>query len=280
MEIVDNIVALRQTIAAWRRLGHRIAFVPTMGNLHAGHLALVTKAHVVAQHVIASIFVNPMQFGPNEDFAAYPRTFEADCQALEQAGTDFLFVPTHKEIYPRALLDMTYVEVPGLSDILCGATRPGHFRGVATVVNKFFNMVQPDVAVFGEKDFQQLSIIRRMVQDLALPIEIIGVPTIREANGLAMSSRNGYLSALQRDHAALLYKTLTDIRAALLSGRVDFEQLAKDASKTLEGNGFVPDYVAIRRVEDLGPPQNTSEKLIVLVAVWIGRTRLIDNIMV
>ena len=278
MDIVDNILSLRQAITSWRKQGHRIAFVPTMGNLHAGHIALVTKARSLAQHVVASIFVNPMQFGPNEDFAAYPRTFDADCQALEQVGTEILFAPRAEEIYPHSLTEMTYVEVPGLSDILCGASRPGHFRGVTTVVNKLFNIVQPDIAIFGEKDFQQLLIIRRMAQDLALPIEILGMPTIRENDGLAMSSRNRYLSATERINAALLHKTLAEVRSAVISGRTDFDQLTEEACKKLAGTCFSPDYVAIRRAEDLSPPKAHDEDLIVLAAARLGNTRLIDNL--
>lgn len=281
MLVINNIAELRYVLSLWRKAGQTIAFGPTMGNLHAGHIALATQARARAERVVVSIFVNPLQFGPKEDFAAYPRTFDADRQALAQAGIDILFAPTAQEIYPRKLSDMTYVEVPGLSDILCGAFRPGHFRGVATVVNKLLNIVQPNIAIFGEKDFQQLLVIRRMVQDLALPVDVLGMPTIREVDGLAMSSRNGYLSAEERARAALLYKFLTEVQLEIIGGgKVDFDELAEDTRKKLKDNAFFPDYVAIRRAEDLGPPQAKDGKLIVLAAAWLGRTRLIDNVII
>ncbi|MBS1222574.1 MAG: pantoate/beta-alanine ligase, partial [Proteobacteria bacterium] len=208
MQTVHTIAELRAQVVAWKRAGERVAFVPTMGNLHRGHIHLVERARALAPRTVASIFVNPMQFGPSEDFAAYPRTLEADSRQLEAAGLDLLFSPSVAEMYPRPLEQMTQVTVPDLPAVLCGASRPGHFTGVTTVVSKLLNMTQPDIAVFGEKDWQQLVIIRRMAADLDMPVEIIGVPTVREPDGLALSSRNGYLSAGERAIAPTLYATL------------------------------------------------------------------------
>ncbi|MEJ2393621.1 MAG: pantoate--beta-alanine ligase [Candidatus Thiodiazotropha sp.] len=269
---------LRESIARWRTGGQRIAFVPTMGNLHAGHLDLMAEARRRADRVVASIFVNPMQFGAGEDFDAYPRTLEADKSKLTEAGVDLLFAPTASIIYPKGAEQQTRVEVPGVSDILCGASRPGHFVGVATVVCKLFNMVQPDLAVFGEKDFQQLMVIRRMVADLAIPIEIVGKSTVRESDGLAMSSRNGYLSAEERAKAPQLYRTLQATAAALQDGNRDYNELEAKAEKALQDAGFRPDYYAIRRAEDLEMPQETEENLVILAAAYLGTTRLIDNL--
>jgi pantoate--beta-alanine ligase len=259
--------------------GERIAFVPTMGNLHAGHLALIGEARAHATHVVASIFVNPMQFGPAEDFAAYPRTFEDDSAALEAAGCDLLFAPAVDALYARGLEAQTRVEVPGLSDILCGASRPGHFVGVATVVCKLFNMVQPDVALFGEKDYQQLLVIRRMVEDLAIPIEIRGVRTVREPDGLAMSSRNGYLTAAERQCAPALHAALVDAGAALHAGAT-VEAVEEAAAVALRAAGLTPDYVQVCRAEDLAPPGPLDHELVVLAAAFLGRARLIDNLRV
>ncbi|MEK7796904.1 MAG: pantoate--beta-alanine ligase, partial [Pseudomonadota bacterium] len=219
MIVVETIPALRREIAALRRAGKRIAFVPTMGNLHAGHLKLVQIARQHADVVVASIYVNPLQFGPKEDFGAYPRTPDDDKKALETEKTDLLFMPTDAEMYPRGLDFMTKVEVPALGDILCGQFRPGHFRGVTTVVNRLFNLVQPDVVVFGKKDYQQLLLIKLMVTDLGMPIEIVGVDTVREADGLAMSSRNNYLSVAERKTAAKLYAVLCSLRDRLIKER-------------------------------------------------------------
>ena len=273
----DSTAILRENIARWRREGARIGFVPTMGNLHAGHLRLIDVARARCERVVASIFVNPLQFGPNEDFARYPRTPEADCAALERAGTDMVFMPTVATMYPQPLELMTRVHVPELGAILEGASRPGHFDGVATVVARLFNLVQPDVAVFGEKDWQQLAILRRMVADLGWPIDVVGVPTVREPSGLAMSSRNGYLSAAERALAPGLARTLNEVAAYLRSGERDFVGLERAAATVLDEDGFRVDYVSIRR-PDLQPPASSDKHLVILAAAWLGATRLIDNL--
>lgn len=278
LRTVEELVPLRDTVAAWRRAGERIAFVPTMGNLHAGHLDLVAEARRRAPRCIVSIFVNPMQFGAGEDFDAYPRTLEEDRAKLQQAGVDLLFAPRVATVYPSGSEWQTRVEVPGISDILCGASRPGHFIGVATIVCKLFNMVQADLAVFGEKDFQQLLVIRRMTADLAMPIEILGRATVREADGLAMSSRNGYLSPQQRRVAPLLYRTLQKTAAALAQGERDFPGLEEEGERALREAGFRPDYYAIRDAGSLSPPGPESASLVVLAAACLGTTRLIDNL--
>lgn len=279
MDTVSTIAAVRAQIRAWRRAGETIAFVPTMGNLHDGHVALVEAARQRATRVLVSIFVNPMQFGANEDFGRYPRTLTADQARLTAAGADVLFAPAVEEIYPRGHGAVTRVEVPEVSEGLCGAARPGHFTGVATVVAKLFNIVQPDCALFGEKDYQQLQVIRRMVADLSFPIDIIGMPTVREADGLAMSSRNGYLRPEQRQQAAGLYRTLRGLAERLRAGERDYPRLEQWGMQSLETLGFRPDYVAIRR-PDLGAPDMASPQLVILAAAWLGQTRLIDNLAV
>ncbi|HHC71639.1 MAG TPA: pantoate--beta-alanine ligase [Thiotrichales bacterium] len=278
MERIDTVEALRGRVAAWRGEGARVALVPTMGNLHEGHLRLVDRAREAGDRVVVSIFVNPMQFGPGEDLAAYPRTLQRDSELLEARGAHLLFAPAAGEVYPRPLEAMTRVEVPGLSDILCGASRPGHFVGVATVVAKLFNMVQPDVAIFGEKDFQQLLVIRRMVEDLDMPVEIVGVETVREPDGLAMSSRNGYLSAEERRVAPALYRTLRALGDRLRAGDRAYATLEAEGRSRLEAEGLRPDYVAIRRADDLAEPDGETPALVVLAAAWLGRARLIDNL--
>jgi pantoate--beta-alanine ligase len=279
--VMDTVVGadeLRQRIADWRRAGARIAFVPTMGNLHNGHFSLITLARRHADRVVASVFVNPTQFGPREDFAAYPRTLEQDRSGLIAHGCDLLFAPTVEEIYPFGSAASVRVEVPGLSDILDGAARPGHFIGVATVVTKLFNLVQPDVAVFGRKDYQQLLVIRRLTQDLRLPVEIIGAPTQREANGLAMSSRNQYLTADERARGGIIYATLCAMRDAL-HAHTPLETIEHDAHRMLESAGLIPDYSVLRRAEDLGAPgAQQRDGLIALIAARLGRARLIDNL--
>ncbi|MEJ2692039.1 MAG: pantoate--beta-alanine ligase [Candidatus Thiodiazotropha sp.] len=274
----NSLDGLRASVAAWREGGERIAFVPTMGNLHAGHLKLMAEARRRADRLVVSIFVNPLQFGEGEDFDAYPRTLEEDSSKLIAAGVDLLFTPSVCAIYPSGPQGQTRVEVPGLSDILCGASRPNHFVGVATIVCKLFNMIQPDLAVFGEKDYQQLMVIRRMVADLAIPIEIVGIPTVREGDGLAMSSRNGYLSAEQRGRASLLYRTLQGTAESIRAGRRDYASLEAAAVTSLGEAGFRPDYYAIRRAEDLAPPGEPEESLMILAAAYLGTTRLIDNL--
>lgn len=277
MELVEQIPTLRARVATWRRADQRVAFVPTMGNLHAGHLALVREALRLADRVVVSIFVNPLQFGPTEDFGAYPRTLEQDCALLEAAGTHLLFAPPVAAVYPRGQAGQTRVEVPGISDILCGASRPGHFVGVATVVCKLFNMVQPDLAVFGEKDFQQLLVIRLMTQDLSLPVAIQGLATVREPDGLAMSSRNGYLTREERARAPALYQTLLRAGERLRAG-VAIAEVERLAAEEISAAGFGPDYCSVRRAGDLALAGSEDRELVVLAAARLGRARLIDNL--
>ncbi len=279
METLSKVADLRKRIGEWRRAGERIALVPTMGNLHAGHLDLVRRAREQAARVVVSIFVNPMQFGPTEDFAAYPRTLDADREKLRQAGADLVFAPRVQEVYPDGQVQQTRVEVPEISNQLCGASRPGHFVGVATVVCKLFNMVQPDLAIFGEKDFQQLLVIRRMTRDLSLPVDIVGAPTVREADGLAMSSRNGYLNAEERALAPRLYANLQQAARALGQGD-GVAHVEADTARALEQAGFRPDYVSVRRAADLGLPGESDRELVILAAAQLGPARLIDNLRV
>ena len=280
MRTVEAVAALRETVAGWRSDGARVGFVPTMGNLHQGHYSLVDAAHARADRVVASVFVNPTQFGPREDFASYPRTLAEDTAGLEAHGCNLLFAPTVDEIYPYGPVDMVRIEVPIVSAPLEGEFRPGHFAGVATVVTKLFNLVQPDVAVFGQKDYQQLLVIRRMVRDLALPIEIVSAPTLRETNGLAMSSRNQYLTPQQREHAGLIYRTLRGMADALRAG-AGFDVIENDARARLEREGFQVDYIVVRRAEDLGRPDPAQRLgLVALAAAKLGRARLIDNFLI
>jgi len=278
MNILNNIQSIREQVKNWKTEGLSIAFVPTMGNLHAGHLQLVEQAKQKADRVVASIFVNPMQFNEADDFSAYPRTFEQDVKQLEEASADALFLPTEDELYPVEQVTTTKVMVPGLSDILEGECRPGHFTGVATVVCKLFNIVQPDIAFFGEKDFQQLMLIRRMVTELNSPVMIGAVATQREADGLAMSSRNNRLDKEQRAQAPQIYQVLTDIRDALQAGNKGYSQLEQDAAARLNAGGFKTEYVAIRRSSDLAVPMMGDSDLVVLLAARLGDIRLIDNI--
>ena len=278
MMTVCTAADLRARIREWRARQNRIALVPTMGNLHAGHLRLVQHARASADRVVVSIFVNPMQFGPGEDFARYPRTLEADRAALMEADADLLFLPDLEVMYPRDLDQMTRVEVPALGDILCGAARPGHFAGVSTVVAKLFNLVQPDSAVFGEKDYQQLVIIRRMVEDLNIPVSIEGITTVREPDGLAMSSRNRYLEPGERAIAPRLYQVLCEVRERLSAGERDHGAIEQAALEALTLAGFEPDYVSIRRAADLASPAAADQALRVLAAARLGAMRLIDNI--
>jgi len=275
MQIIQSIPPLREILKHWRGQGDTLAFVPTMGNLHAGHLHLMAQARSQADKVAVSIFVNPTQFSAGEDFGAYPRTPEEDAEKLRESGADLLFMPQAGEIYPSGAA--TFVEVPGLSERLCGTSRPGHFRGVATVVCKLFNLMQPDVALFGEKDFQQLTVIRRLVDDLNLPVRVVGVPTVREASGLAMSSRNGYLSAEEKQRAALLYRSLLAAKSALAAGERNFPAIEAAQTEFLLAAGFKPDYFAIRR-PDLTEPSASDQDFAILAAAWLGRARLIDNV--
>ncbi|MCC2617152.1 pantoate--beta-alanine ligase [Aestuariibacter halophilus] len=280
MQVISDITQLREKRRQWQIDGKVIAFVPTMGNLHHGHLRLVQTAKGKADIVVASIFVNPLQFGPDEDLDAYPRTLEHDKAALEALGVDVLFTPTVNDIYPRGLEQQTFVEVPGISYMICGASRPGHFRGVATIVCKLFNMVQPNLAFFGEKDFQQLQVIRAMVQDLSMNLQIHGVPTVREPDGLAMSSRNNYLTSEEREKAPFLYRCLRELSDHLELGRRDFRRLISDYSTQLTEAGFKVDYIEIRDAATLLHPSHEDTRLVILAAAFMGKTRLIDNICV
>jgi pantoate--beta-alanine ligase len=278
MRTLARIDETRRFVAGCRRGGHRIALVPTMGNLHEGHLALARLARARADTVIASIFVNPLQFGRGEDFGRYPRTLQRDLGLLEAEGVAAVFAPEVNEMYPAGQEGLTSVEVPGLSTVLEGAFRPGHFAGVATVVTKLLGIVTPDVAVFGEKDFQQLAVIRRMVRDLDLGVEIVAGPTVREPDGLALSSRNQYLSPEQRQRAPALYRSLAAARRRLAAGDRSFAAIELEARSALAAAGFAPDYVAIRRAADLEPPGEADDDLVVLGAARLGSTRLIDNL--
>ncbi len=272
MHIHSSIADLR---SALKNRG-RIVFVPTMGNLHAGHISLMEQARAHGDTVVASIFVNRLQFGPNEDFDKYPRTFQADCDKLAAAGVDVLFAPTEADLYPEP--QEYVVEPPAIQHVLDGEFRPGHFRGVATVVLKLFNIVRPDTALFGKKDYQQLMVIRNMTRQLALPIDIIGGETVRAADGLALSSRNGYLSDAERAEAPRLYRLLNEIREAVRHGETDTGKLERSAVAALDAAGWKTDYVAIRQQSDLAVPEGVNAPLVVLAASRLGGTRLIDNI--
>jgi pantoate--beta-alanine ligase len=281
MDICQQIEQLRTIVGGWRKSGETIAFVPTMGNLHQGHLSLVEIAKKKASRVVVSIYVNPLQFSPDEDFDSYPRTLEADLDKLRAMDVDLVFTPDDTMIYPSGESRSTFVEVPGLSHIIEGEFRPGFFRGVATVVLKLFNMVQPDLAVFGEKDFQQLLVIRQMVADLDLPIEIIGAEIKREADGLAMSSRNSYLGPAERQNSRVLSESLQQLRLDIEQG-ISIEQAERNCSGTLENRGFVVDYVTLRETDGLKKVSDeqltANTQLIVLAAARLGSTRLIDNL--
>ncbi|WP_108649883.1 pantoate--beta-alanine ligase [Dongshaea marina] len=279
MLITENTAALRQQIREWKQAGDTIAFVPTMGNLHQGHLTLVEKARQNAERVVVSIFVNPMQFNNSQDLENYPRTLEQDQLKLQDAGADLLFTPDASLIYPKGSENHTFVEVPGLSELLEGALRPGHFRGVSTIVTKLFNLVQPDIACFGQKDYQQLALIRTMTEDLALPIEIIGVPTVRAEDGLALSSRNTLLTAEQRELAPQLARVMRNISKELAAER-QAEPLAKQAADTLDSLGFKTDAIDIVDARTLEPLQPTSQQAVILMAAYLGEVRLIDNMVV
>lgn len=278
MNTVRTVRELRAAVARARGEGKRIGFVPTMGNLHDGHAALVEKAGQRVDFVVASIFVNPLQFGPTEDLDKYPRTLAADKEKLFGEGVQYLFTPAVDEMYPNGLEAQTRITVPELSDTLCGASRPGHFSGVATVVTKLFQLVQPDVAVFGNKDFQQLAVIRRLTTDLCMPIRIVGVDTARATDGLALSSRNGYLTPHERDLAPALHNALQECREAIACGFDSYTGLEQHACDTLQQAGFRPDYFSIRDARTLGPVSPNTEQLVILAAAYLGRTRLIDNV--
>ena len=280
MQEVSTTEALREQLSEWRHAGDHIALVPTMGNLHQGHLSLVKLARRHAERVVASIFVNPTQFGENEDFEKYPRSLERDKRRLKRLNTDLLFAPDVETMYPFGIDNATSVTVPVLTEEFCGAFRPGHFAGVTSVVSRLFSLVQPDVAVFGQKDYQQQLVIRRLVEDLSLPIEIICGKTQREQDGLAMSSRNQYLSSDERAIAPKLFAILNEVGSELESGKRNFEELEKRATAELQGFGFEPDYVSIRRAENLAIPDRDTDQLVILAAARLGKARLIDNILV
>ena len=280
MDTVTTIAAVRAQVREWRRQGLRVAFVPTMGNLHAGHVSLIEAARRHGERFVASIFVNPMQFGPNEDFAHYPRTPLEDARMLAEAGCSLMFMPDVAEIYPHGAERATRIEVPDLSRLLDGEFRPGHFEGVSTIVAKLFHIVEPDVAVFGEKDFQQLTVIRRMVADLCMPVEIVGAPTVRDADGLAMSSRNQYLTPAERARAPEIYKALQAAAARVRTGDADFASIERAGFHALEDAGFQPDYFSVRQAHDLNPATASARDLVILTAARIGKARLIDNVQV
>ena len=277
IETIRELDTLRAHVRAWKREGLRIGFVPTMGNLHAGHHSLVRLAREHADRVVASVFVNPTQFGPNEDFGRYPRTPEQDAAGLEAAGCDALWLPSVDAMYPYGPDNAVHMHVPGITDTLDGAHRPGHFDGVVTVVSRLFNQVQPDIAVFGRKDYQQLAVIRYLVRDLAFPIELVAGDTLREADGLAMSSRNQYLSAEERALAPTIHRTLLAMREAMAVG-THRARVEADADAALRAAGFVPDYTVIRRPDFTAPADGEGGPQVALIAARLGRTRLIDNL--
>ncbi|WMC10227.1 pantoate--beta-alanine ligase [Oceanimonas pelagia] len=276
MQLVSTIEPLRATISEWRRAGLRIGFVPTMGNLHDGHLELVRRARETADKVVVSIFVNPLQFDRAADLAAYPRTLEQDCERLGELA-ELVFTPTPELMYPNGQHQQTKVSVPGVSEVLEGALRPGHFDGVSTVVCKLFNLVQPDVACFGEKDYQQLALIRKMTADLNLPVEIIGVPTVRADDGLALSSRNGYLTEAERALAPELAATMNWLAERLAAGERDLERLAADGRARLDSAGFRTDGIDMVDADTLTPLTGESRAVVILMAAFLGKARLIDN---
>ncbi|AKH68553.1 pantoate--beta-alanine ligase [Spongiibacter sp. IMCC21906] len=278
MKTYSTAASLRTALLAAKRAGKSVAFVPTMGNLHEGHLQLVRRARTLADVVVVSIFVNPLQFAASEDLSTYPRTIAADKEKLFAEGTQCLFLPTVDEIYPEGMAVHSKVAVPQLSETHCGESRPGHFNGVTTVVNKLFNIVQPDVAIFGQKDFQQLSIIRKMVSDLCMPIDIVGVPTARAEDGLALSSRNGYLEQTQRQTAPLLHRVLQECRDAIACGYDSYRELEQHAKAMLLEGGFKPDYFSICDARTLREINLDTEEIVILAAAKLGNTRLIDNV--
>ncbi|AUU10977.1 pantoate--beta-alanine ligase [Serratia marcescens] len=277
MIIIETLPMLRQQIRRWRQEGKRIALVPTMGNLHDGHMTLVDEARARADVVVVSIFVNPMQFDRPDDLARYPRTLQEDSEKLTRRGVDLVFAPAPAAVYPQGLEQQTYVDVPGISSILEGASRPGHFRGVSTIVSKLFNLVQPDLACFGEKDYQQLALIRKMVADMGYDIDIVGVPTVRAKDGLALSSRNGYLTAEERKVAPQLSKIMNALAQQLANGERHIETLLEQTAEQLRAAGFTPDELFIRDADSLQPLTVDSQRAVVLMAAWLGKARLIDN---
>ncbi len=280
MITVSETEELRDKLSEWRSAGDHVALIPTMGNLHAGHLSLIDLAREHAEKIVVSIFVNPTQFGESEDFDGYPQTLDRDKRRLTRSGVDILFVPSVSTLYPFGVDNATSVIVPGLSDEFCGEFRPGHFAGVSSVVTRLFGLVQPDVAVFGQKDYQQQLIIRRMTEDLSFPIRIVTGETVREKDGLALSSRNQYLTEEERATAPVIFKVLNSIGESLQSGKRNYDELQEEASKALADAGLTPDYVSIRRAENLAEPDRDCDELVVFVAATLGKARLIDNIVV
>ncbi|MEB6379946.1 pantoate--beta-alanine ligase [Leclercia adecarboxylata] len=280
MLIIETLPLLRQHIRRLRQEGKRIALVPTMGNLHDGHMKLVDEARARADVVVVSIFVNPMQFDRADDLARYPRTLQEDCEKLKKHQVDFVFAPAPADVYPQGTEEATFVDVPGISTMLEGASRPGHFRGVSTIVSKLFNLVQPDIACFGEKDFQQLALIRKMVADMGYDIEIVGVPIVRAKDGLALSSRNGYLTADQRKIAPGLYKVMSTMATQLKSKDLSSEEIVAIAEQALNDSGLRADDVQIRDADTLLALSHDSKRAVILVAAWLGQARLIDNTVV
>ncbi|HNP36768.1 MAG TPA: pantoate--beta-alanine ligase [Woeseiaceae bacterium] len=280
MDVIQSKEELHELVVAWRHHDEHIALVPTMGNLHAGHTSLVENARKFAERVVVSVYVNPTQFSPSEDFAEYPRTLDRDTRRLKKIGADVLFIPDDATVYPFGHTCATVVSVPGLTENFCGATRPGHFDGVTGVVARLFAIVQPDIAVFGQKDYQQQLVIRHMTEDLNLPIRIITANTVREKDGLAMSSRNQYLSEEERKIAPVLYEVLADIGAELQDGNRDFQRLEQSGAERLTAAGFKLDYLAIRRAQNLEEPKRDCDDLVVLASAILGKARLIDNVVV
>lgn len=275
--IIETVLLLRQQIRRWRQDGKRIAFVPTMGNLHEGHITLVNEARARGDVVVVSIFVNPMQFNRPDDLARYPCTLQEDCERLTRCGVDMVYCPVPDEIYPQGMDEHTTVEVPWISTILEGASRPGYFRGVSTIVSKLFNLIQPDLACFGEKDYQQLALIRKMVADMGYDIDIVGVRTVRAEDGLALSSRNGYLTAVERKIAPQLSKIMNALAEKLGNGERHLDELLKQTAEKLRAIGFIPDELFIRDADTLKPLMINSQRAVVLMAAWLGKARLIDN---
>lgn len=280
MQVFHHIHSLREALAAERKAGKRIGFVPTMGNLHGAHIELVKIAQRNCDVVVTSIFVNPLQFGLNEDWDKYPRTLAADSAKLEAVGCNYLFCPDEKEIYPNGMAEQTRVIVPTMTDVLCGASRPGHFEGVTTVVTKLFNIVQPDEAIFGIKDFQQLAVIRRMVEDLCIPIKITAGEIFREADGLAMSSRNGFITPDERPKVAVLNRSLNVVKQAIADGRRDFTVLMDEARTQIEAAGFRVDYISICNSRTLEMAAHDDREITILGAMYTQGARLIDNVSV
>ena len=280
MQVISDIQQIRHLCQSWRDNGESIAFVPTMGCLHAGHLSLVKKAESLADHVVVSIFVNPLQFNDPDDLLKYPNTLDSDINTLTALSVDVLFTPDRDTFYPEGEDKVELLDLGGITTILEGEKRPGHFAGVATVVKRLFELVQPDFAVFGEKDFQQLMVVKQLVEQFSINIEIVGMPTLREKDGLAMSSRNLRLANDERAKAGLIYENLVTIKAALNDGNMNFAELEQSASENLVHAGFIPDYVVIRNTTQLLPPQNHSENMVILIAAKLGDIRLIDNIRV